>query len=68
MEPIEIPTKVNIGRYRKAIVAVLGAVATIGAVIGGAVADDEINVSEVIEIISVIGAATGVYAIRNDDA
>ena len=57
---------IQVGRYRKLIIAALGAFAAIGLTVGPAIEDDEISSAEIVLIVTEVLAAFGVYQVEND--
>jgi hypothetical protein len=63
----QIPT-INVAPYRKAVAAVVGAVAVIGAAVGEAIADGQLDLADVIQIAAAVGTVLGVYQATNEPA
>lgn len=59
--------RINVGPYRKLVVAIVTAVTVIGAAVAEAVADGSLDVADVIQIATVAAGAFGVYQVTNDE-
>lgn len=58
--------RIDVSRYRKAVVAVVTAVTVIGAAVAEAVADGSLDVADGIQIATVVAGAFGVYRVANE--
>ena len=55
----------SVAPYAKAVVAVVTAISVIGATVVEAVADGVIDTYDIIQVLTVIGGAFGVYQVKN---